>query len=164
MKMCVKTNVMLVGVAVLGFIMGSACCTAVAAGKRINPWSISTLNRTPRIHETKERPANGMRSFFYEGANYKGKPTWVFAYYAAPKGTPPRGGWPAVVCAHGGGGTAFPNWVRHWNKQGYAAISMDLEGHLPGGRHFGVEGGHPAGQHRDARSGWTGQPLRYPDL
>ena len=64
-----------------------------------------------------------MRALFYEGADYKGGPTWVFAYYAAPEGKPPAGGWPAVVCAHGGGGTAFPEWVRKWNQNGYAAIA-----------------------------------------
>ena len=74
--------------------------------KRILVWDTKALFEAPKVHETKERPAKGMRSFFYEGASYKGKPTWVFAYYAAPKGSPPSGGWPAVVCAHGGGGTA----------------------------------------------------------
>lgn len=146
--------------------MGSAASEVAADDKRVMPWDVSALNKTPRIHKTKERPANGMRSFFYEGAKYKGKPTWVFAYYAAPKGTPPKGGWPAVVCAHGGGGSAFPDWVRHWNKKGYAAISMDLEGHFPGGTHFGVQGNHPLGQgHRNAgpkRIGWFGD-IALPD-
>jgi dienelactone hydrolase len=86
-----------------------------------------------------------MRSFFYEGAAYKGKPTWVFAYFATPEGKPPEGGWPAVVCAHGGGGTAYPDWVKKWNQSGYAAIAMDLEGHLPGGSSHGVEGNFPTG-------------------
>ena len=83
-----------------------------------------------------------MRSFFYEGAEFKGRPTKVFAYYAAPEGQPPAGGWPAVVCAHGGGGTAYPEWVKVWNQRGYAAISMDLEGHLPDQR--GHESAGPA--------------------
>lgn len=114
-----------------------------SAAPRVIPWDVPALSKPPVVHPTTERPARGMRSFFYEGADYKGKPTWVFAYYAAPEGKPPEGGWPAVVCAHGGGGTAFPAWVKQWNKNGYAAISMDLEGHLPGGKHFGVEGNFP---------------------
>jgi dienelactone hydrolase len=69
----------------------------------------------------------------------------VFAYYAAPNGTPPAGGWPAVVCAHGGGGTAYPEWVKFWNGRGYAALAMDLEGHLPGGTSHHVEGNFPTG-------------------
>lgn len=135
-----------------------------AGAKRVVVWETKELFRRPKVHVTKERPAKGMRSFFYEGADYKGKSTWVFAYYAAPEGERPAGGWPAVVCAHGGGGTAFPDWVRHWNRQGYAAIAMDLEGHLPGGRHFGVEGNFPSNvKHRNGgpkREGWFGDIAR----
>jgi dienelactone hydrolase len=108
-------------------------------------WDTRALFEVPKVHPTGERPAKGMYAFFYEGAPYKGQPTWVFAYYAAPKGTPPAGGWPAVVCAHGGGGTAYPEWVKFWNNKGYAALAMDLEGHLPGGNAHGVEGNFPTG-------------------
>ena len=143
-----------------------AAQAAPKSTKRVMPWDVPALSKTPKVHPTKERPANGMRSFFYEGADYKGKPTWVFAYYSAPKGKPPKGGWPAVVCAHGGGGSAFPAWVRKWNSEKFAAISMDLEGHLPGGGHFGVEGGHPVGKgHQNAgpkRESWFGD-IALPD-
>ncbi len=154
-------------------LMITACADSARAepksrqqAKRVMPWDLRALAKTPPIHETTERPANGMRSFFYEGADYKDKPTWVFAYYAAPGGKPPEGGWPAVVCAHGGGGSAFPAWVRSWNKKGYAAISMDMEGHLPGGNHFGVQGNHPLNQgHKNAgpkRISWFGD-IALPD-
>jgi dienelactone hydrolase len=33
-----------------------------------------------------------------------------------------------VVLVHGGGGTAFKEWVKKWNDQGYAAISIAVEG------------------------------------
>jgi dienelactone hydrolase len=36
-----------------------------------------------------------------------------------------------MVLIHGGGGTAFAEWVRLWNKRGYAAIAMDTGGLLP---------------------------------
>ena len=123
----------------------SSMVAAAEPGKRMVVWDTKALFKAPKVHKTEERPAKGLRSFFYEGADYKGKPTWVFAYYAAPEGTPPVGGWPAVVCAHGGGGTAYPEWVRHWNGRGYAALAMDLEGHLPGGKSHQVEGNHPVG-------------------
>jgi dipeptidyl aminopeptidase/acylaminoacyl peptidase len=142
---------------------------AVAAdtpAKRVVVWDTKALSETPKVHATDERPARGLKSFFYGGADYKGKPTWVFAYYGTPAGKPPEGGWPAMVCAHGGGGSAFPAWVKFWNKRGYAAIAMDLEGHLPGGGHFGVEGGHPTNQgHKNAgpsRDGWFGD-IALPD-
>lgn len=141
--------------------------TALPAGaaegeppKRVVPWDVAALGQVPKVQPTEERPAKEMRAFFYDGAENKGKPTWVFAYYAAPKGTPPEGGWPAVVCAHGGGGTAYPNWVRAWNGRGYAAIAMDLEGHLPGGRDHGIEGSSPVGAAHEnagpARKDWFG--------
>ncbi len=130
------------------------------AGGRTIPWDIPALSKAPKVHPAEKRPAKGMRAFFYEGAEYKGKPTWVFAYYAAPKGQPPAGGWPAVVCAHGGGGSAYPEWVKYWNSKGYAAIAMDLEGHLPGGKSHHVEGNFPTGQgHKNAgpaRIDWFG--------
>lgn len=145
------------------FCVTSICTTyALAADqeKRVVVWDTKALFRTPKIHETNERPAKGMRSFFYDGASYKGKPTWVFAYYSTPHGKVPAGGWPAVVCAHGGGGTAYPEWVKFWNQKGYAAIAMDLEGHLPGGKSHHVEGNFPTGVgHKNAgpsRIDWFG--------
>ena len=99
--------------------------TKVGAAQRQVVWDLESLFKTPKVHKTEERPAKGLRSFFYEGAIYKGEPTRVFAYYATPDGDPPQGGWPAVICAHGGGGTAYPEWVRFWNGRGYAALAMD---------------------------------------
>ena len=99
--------------------------------KRTLVWDTAALGQTPKVHPTEECSVSGLRVFFYEGMEYKGRPTWVYAYYAPPAGDPPEGGWPAVVCAHGGGGTAYPEWIKMWNDHGYAAISMDLEGHLP---------------------------------
>lgn len=137
-------------------LLGGAVCHAqvkqpAAVAARTTPWDMKVLSKKPAVFPTQERPAKGMTAFFYEGAAYKGKPTKVFAYYAAPTGTPPAGGWPAVVCAHGGGGTAYPEWVKKWNSKGYAAIAMDLEGHLPGGKSHHVEGNFPTGQgHPDA--------------
>ncbi|MCX5653295.1 MAG: acetylxylan esterase [Planctomycetota bacterium] len=148
------------GAALMMAWAGAAVAAETEPLKRVIPWDMAALSKTPAIHPATERPANGMRSFFYEGADYKGNPAWVFAYYAAPGGTPPAGGWPAAVCAHGGGGSAYPDWVREWNKHGYAAIAMDLEGHLPGGKHHGAEGNFPTGiGHANAgpaRKDWFG--------
>jgi len=151
-----------VGGALAVILLGAGAVVSAEPGpvKRVVPWDVAALSKTPKVHATEERPAKGIRAFFYEGAPYKGKPTWVFAYYATPKGEPPEGGWPAVVCAHGGGGTAYPEWVKFWNNKGYAAIAMDLEGHLPGGKSHHVEGNFPTGQGHDnagpARIDWFG--------
>lgn len=112
-----------------------------------SPWNLQQLFQTPVVHPIDSCRLPGFKSFFYEGIEYKAKPTRVFAYYKAPEGTPPAGGWPAVVCVHGGGGTAFPDWVQTWVNRGYAAIAMDLEGHLPIGdfpnRQWHADGGPP---------------------
>ncbi len=95
------------------------------------PWELGQLYITPKWETTEKANVKGMTGILYESLPYKGKRVQVFAYYSAPEGEMPKGGWPAVVCVHGGGGTAFDKWVKIWNEHGYAAISMDLEGHYP---------------------------------
>ncbi len=83
---------------------------------------------------------------FYEGAPYRGKATRVFAYCGVPEAKP-DGDVPAMVLIHGGGGTAFPQWVKMWNDRGYAALSMDLSGRGPDGERLpdgGPDQGHEA--------------------
>ena len=100
--------------------------------KTIGPWNLDKLFAVPKYETTDTPSFRGMTGILYQSISYKGKPVQVFACYSAPKGEVPEGGWPAVVCIHGGGGTAFADWVKKWNDHGFAAISMDLEGHLPG--------------------------------
>lgn len=69
-----------------------------------------------------------VKALFYESIPYQGKAKRVFAYIGIPESEEPV---PAMVLVHGGGGTAFHQWVKLWNDRGYAAIAMDLEGHLP---------------------------------
>ena len=97
----------------------------------MGPWDLDKLFQAPSWEKTDTAAKPGMTGIVYSSIPYNGKRVQVFAYYSAPKGTPPKGGWPAVVCVHGGGGTAFNGWVRKWNDHGYGAISMDLEGHYP---------------------------------
>lgn len=91
-----------------------------------------------------EVPEN-IRPVIYECGEYNGKPVQVFAWYGAPvTGEPP---YPAVVLVHGGGGTAFAEWVKRWNDRGFAAVAMDLQGCVPisaweGGK---VSRPHPGG-------------------
>ncbi|MDW5290828.1 T9SS type A sorting domain-containing protein [Formosa sp. PL04] len=97
----------------------------------IGPWNITELQQVPNWKTSNVEPVTGVTGILYESIDYLGEKVEVFAYYAAPSGTPPAGGWPAVVYAHGGGGTAFPEVLTYWNDLGYAAISMDLEGQYP---------------------------------
>lgn len=67
-----------------------------------------------------------LKAIYYEGPDFKGKPTKVFAWLGVPEKREDK--IPAVVLVHGGGGTASKEWVKLWNDHGYAAISMSLEG------------------------------------
>lgn len=107
-----------------------AVSVAKGAGK-VGPWDLDSLFEAPKWQKSELAPKPGLTGLLYYSLPYLGQPTQVFAYYSAPQGPVPEGGWPAIVCVHGGGGTAFDFWVKAWNEHGYAAISMDLEGHLP---------------------------------
>jgi len=82
----------------------------------------------PKTYYVSDKDEGEIRALFYETLSYQGKPTRAFAYIGIPESRKPV---PAVVCVHGGGGTAFHEWVKLWNDRGYAAISMSLEGHMP---------------------------------
>ncbi len=84
---------------------------------------------TPPKYEVVESPdaTPNLKPILYSGLDYQGKPTKVFAWLGVPQN--PTGKVPGVVLVHGGGGTASKAWVESWNKRGYAAISMSLEGH-----------------------------------
>lgn len=69
-----------------------------------------------------------IKTIYYDALECNGKPTRVFAYLGLPSGASPSRKVPAVVLVHGGGGTAFKEWVELWNERGYAAISIAVEG------------------------------------
>ena len=116
------------------FLIFSLCSLAICSEK-VGPWNLEELYKAPKWEKSENAPKDGMKGILYSSIPYTGKDVQVFAYYNAPKGAAPKGGWPAVVCVHGGGGTAFNAWVKAWNDNGFAAISMDLEGHFPIGSH-----------------------------
>ncbi len=87
--------------------------------------------KVDRVPATTSHPAydvGAVKALFYDSVDYRGKPTRTFAYLGIPAGDKSV---PGMVLVHGGGGTAFHKWVKIWNDRGYAAIAMDLEGHLP---------------------------------
>ena len=94
------------------------------------PWDKAAL-KAVSVAPTWGTNATGPRELYYPGVTYNGKPTRVFAYYGKPEGNGP---FPAMVLVHGGGGKAFPDWVKHWTNRGYCAIAMDLSGNSPTGR------------------------------
>ena len=90
------------------------------------------LSNPPAVFPAEGISAEGVKSFFFAGVPYQGKPTRVFAYYGVPKNADGKK-IPAMVLIHGGGGTAFDRWVKVWNERGYAAIAMDTCGCVPVG-------------------------------
>ncbi|QDU41165.1 Alpha/beta hydrolase family protein [Maioricimonas rarisocia] len=106
--------------------------TGFAADENVaaTQWDMETLHKPPAMKWLDD--ASPIRSLLYEGEPYKGQTTDVYAIYATPgtiSGDPSKDhNLPAVVLVHGGGGTAFPQWVWQWAKRGYAAIAMDLSG------------------------------------
>jgi dienelactone hydrolase len=82
-----------------------------------------------------DRPkSDGVKAICFSGPAFRGKTTRVFAWLGLPK---LKAGEkvPAMVLIHGGGGTAFDEWVRLWVARGYAAIAMDTCGQVPVGNY-----------------------------
>jgi dienelactone hydrolase len=128
------------------------------AAEAPHPWQKEVLFQTPKTYPAPGLEQEGMEALFYETLPWQGKPTRSFAYIGIPEHAA-GAKVPAMVLVHGGGGTAFPDWVRLWTSRGYAAIAMDTCGALPtgeNGKHPHHEFGGPAGW-----GGWnqTDQPM-----
>ncbi|MGJ8691497.1 MAG: alpha/beta hydrolase family protein [Thalassotalea sp.] len=85
---------------------------------------LAISEQAPKIYSNKLLD-DGFKEIYFEGATYEGKQTRIFSFYKAPKG---QGPFPAMVLVHGGGGSAFKEWVQKWNDAGFAAISIATEG------------------------------------
>lgn len=98
-------------------------------------WDTDLLFAPPQTWPADCCPAEGVSELFYAGLPWRGRPTRVYAYLGLPReaSTKPV---PAMVLVHGGGGTAFDEWVREWTRRGYAAIAMDTCGCTAGGEHL----------------------------
>jgi dienelactone hydrolase len=97
-----------------------------------SPWDMEVLSKAPEWKALERPRAEGVKAVTFSGPALRGKPTRVFAWLGIPL---LREGQkvPAMVLIHGGGGTAFDEWVRLWVDRGYAAIAMDTCGQVPVG-------------------------------
>jgi dienelactone hydrolase len=98
----------------------------------IGVWNVTELKKVPSMTWVSEE--GPIRSLKYSGEPYRGHETEVFALYASPLtlgkvSSDQR--FPGVILIHGGGGTAFAEWVWLWANRGYAAMAMDLSGRQP---------------------------------
>lgn len=116
-------------------------CVSIYA-EQVGPWDLDALkSNVPAL--TWLRQDQPVHSLTYAGENYQGHASEVFAFYASPitLGEAKAGArFPGVVLIHGGGGTAFVEWVQLWAKRGYAAIAMDLSGSRPPDPEFDAKG------------------------
>ncbi len=100
--------------------------------QRAGIWAIEQLKtEVPRFRVVDD--SGPIQSIIYQGSSINGEPSEVFAFYASPKipGNPATEKVSGIVLIHGGGGTAFSDWVWMWAQRGYAAIAMDLSGRRP---------------------------------
>jgi len=124
-----------------------------AADEIVGPWNLTALkSQVPAMNWV--RQDQSVHSLTYAGENFQGHPTEVFAFYASPitlGEAKPGTKFPGVVLIHGGGGTAFADWVYLWAKRGYAAIAMDLSGSRPPDPTFDPKTGAPVGHQSDSK-------------
>lgn len=116
--------------------------TFATADEKAGVWPIDRLkSEVPEFRVVDD--SGPIHSLIYEGEPINGETTEVFAFYASPKtlGVAKEGEkFPGIVLIHGGGGTAFSDWVWMWAQRGYAAIAMDLSGRRPPAPTFDAEG------------------------
>jgi len=110
------------------------CCPLLVADDSKLMQVTPAMLTAPKTYPAEGFEAKGMKAIFYEGMLYKGQPTRVFAWLGLPEREPGTKV-PGIVLVHGGGGTAFQDWVRLWTKRGYAAIAMDTCGTVPRGKY-----------------------------
>jgi dienelactone hydrolase len=108
----------------------SAGTSAFAADK---PMTLAPITlQSPKTYPADGIKADGVTGVFFDAMPWKGKPTRAFAWYGLPQSKSGEK-WPGMVLVHGGGGTAFAEWVRLWTSRGYAAIAVDTCGAIPKG-------------------------------
>jgi dienelactone hydrolase len=108
---------------VLVLSIGTATC---AERIKTGPWDLDQLRGAPKVAWNEAEGC--IRSLYYEGLPYQGRSTRVFAFLGLPPEATAENPVPAMVLVHGGGGTAFSEWVQLWVDRGYAALAMDLAG------------------------------------
>lgn len=82
----------------------------------------------PDYFYDEELDNEGCKAVFIRN-DYNGLESYLFAYLGLPAGELHNA--KAVVLVHGGGGTAYHEWVNAWVNKGYVALAIDTEGHIP---------------------------------
>lgn len=134
----------------MSLVIAAAVAMPLGAAEPATLWDPLLDDAPPATEPVDGRRVQGVEAVYLVGEPYQGQPTKVFAYMGLPAGASADRPVPGVVCIHGGWGTAYPEWVRLWNEQGFAAIAIDTDGQLPAP----AEQGDPP-RHRHE---WAGPP------
>jgi cephalosporin-C deacetylase-like acetyl esterase len=122
-----KQIVMVLLFAAFSVVRADALNASDFATQREQILALAALTAPPTVQDAEGFAAHeGVKAIFYDALPWKEKPTKVFAWLGLPEKR--AGKVPAVVLVHGGGGTAFKEWVQKWNEHGFAAISIAVEG------------------------------------
>jgi cephalosporin-C deacetylase-like acetyl esterase len=108
-------------------LLGVTLGAEPAADRKVVLGLVDTCAQAPKTYDADGfKPDGTVHAIFYDALPWKGKPTRVFAWIGLPAQR--TGKVPGIVVVHGGGGTAYKEWVQKWNAQGFAAISIAVEG------------------------------------
>ncbi|MGZ0655750.1 acetylxylan esterase [Coraliomargarita sp. W4R72] len=97
------------------------------AAQRATVAALSSLTTAPQMWLAEGFDStDDLAAIYFDALDWQGEPTKVFAWLGLPEDRDAKV--PAIVLVHGGGGTAFKDWVKLWNARGYVAISIAVEG------------------------------------
>ena len=111
------------------FVVGLALISSAEdfSAQRADVLAMARLTNAPVMQDAEGfSSAENLKAIYFDALDWKGRPTKVFAWLGLPEKR--QGKVPGVVLVHGGGGTAFKEWVKLWNDHGFAAISIAVEG------------------------------------
>lgn len=128
--MQIIARMLLLLVAMFSAVVGSA------GGFREDPakyWNFSELEKVPqwRANPFPDSECHGLTAMMVKGKGPGGSSAEFFAYYGQPETPAPGGGYPAVLLVHGGGGTAYPKYIKMWLDQGFAVLALDWYNQRP---------------------------------
>jgi len=108
-------------------VLSAALFAEPSADRKVALGLVDACAQAPKTYDAEGfKPDGTVRAIFYDALPWQGKPTRVFAWIGLPAKR--EGKVPGIVLVHGGGGTAYKEWVQKWNAQGFAAISIAVEG------------------------------------
>jgi dienelactone hydrolase len=94
--------------------------------------ALRKLTAAPLVRDQQGEPISlapgDKRAIYFDALEYEGRSTRAFALVSIPESASAHNPVPGIVLVHGGGGSAFQDWVDQWAERGTAAISIAVEG------------------------------------